>query len=50
MSKKAVRNEKAIHVRIDKKTSQASKSSRVKFSSMNKHKKRGYKAYKGQGR
>lgn len=33
-----------------KNTSQTSKGSRVKFSSMNKSKKRGFKKYRGQGR
>ena len=33
-----------------KKTSQTKNKSRVKMSSMNKHKKRGFKAYAGQGR
>ena len=32
-----------------KNTSQTKKNSRVKFSSMNKAKKRGFKAYRGQG-
>ena len=38
------------HVSIPKKTSQASKKARCKFSSMNKHKKRNHKFYRGQGR
>ena len=33
-----------------KKTSQTKNKSRVKMSSMNKHKKRSFKAYNGQGR
>ena len=33
-----------------KKSSQSANKSRVKLSSMNKHKKRSYKAYNGQGR
>ena len=33
-----------------KKTSMASRSTNVKFSSMNKSKKRNFKAYKGQGK
>ena len=33
-----------------KKTSQGSNKSRIKMSSMNKHKKRSYKAYQGQGK
>jgi hypothetical protein len=34
----------------NKKTSIGGNSSRIKLSSMNKHKKRGYKAYRGQGK
>ena len=33
-----------------KKSSQSANKRRVKYSSMNKHKKRSYKAYNGQGR
>ena len=33
-----------------KKTSQGSNKSRIKMSSMNKHKKRSYKSYAGQGK
>ena len=33
-----------------KKTSQGKNKSRIKMSSMNKHKKRSYKSYNGQGR
>ena len=38
------------HQSIPKKTSQASKKRKCKMSSMNKHKKRSFKAYRGQGR
>ena len=38
------------HVRTPKKTSQAKKISKVKFSTMNKSKKRSYKPYNSQGR
>lgn len=38
------------HVSQPKKTSQSGKKSRCKFSSMNKSKKRSWKAYNGQGK
>ena len=38
------------HQSIPKKTSQASKKRKCKMSSMNKHKKRSHKKYRGQGR
>ena len=38
------------HVRTPKKTSQSSKKRSCKFSSMNKHKKRNHKFYRGQGK
>ncbi len=40
----------AIHERIPKKTSQGSRRSKIKSSSMNKHKKRSFKPYARQGR
>lgn len=41
---------KAVHEPIIKKTSQSATPGMVKTSSMNKNKKRSYKAYRGQGR
>ena len=38
------------HERIPKKTSQGNRKRKIKFSSMNKSKKRTWKAYRGQGR
>ena len=38
------------HIRTPKKTSQAQKKKKCKMSSMNKHKKRSHKFYRGQGR
>ncbi len=38
------------HVKLDKKTSQTNKKSRVKTSSMNKSRKRSFKADRGQGK
>jgi len=46
---KAIR-EKSAHVPIVKKTSQSNRKSSVSTSSMNKQKRRGFKAYRGQGR
>ena len=40
----------SVHVSIPKKTSQSGSKARCKMSSMNKHKKRSYKAYAGQGK
>jgi hypothetical protein len=39
-----------VHVSVRKKTSQTDCKSKVKTSSMNKSKRRGFKAYRGQGR
>ena len=39
-----------IHEPTKKKSSSSGKMSMLKFSSMNKHKKRSFKAYRGQGR
>ena len=49
MAKKSTKEtEKVTRLKIEKKTSQGL--SNLKMSSMNKHKKRGYKKYAGQGR
>ena len=40
----------SIHVPTPKKTSQSSKKRSCKMSSMNKHKKRNHKFYRGQGK
>jgi hypothetical protein len=41
---------KAAHEPVVKKTSSSGNPNMVKFSSMNKNKKKSYKAYRGQGR
>jgi len=41
---------KVAHEPVVKKTSSSGDPKMVKFSSMNKHKKRSYKAYRGQGK
>ena len=49
MSKKSTKEfEKVVRLKIDKGTSQGL--GNIKMSSMNKHKKRSYKKYAGQGR
>lgn len=49
MARKAVYG-KAVHTPVIKKTSSSGNPSMIKTSSMNKNKKRAYKAYRGQGR
>lgn len=47
MSKKSTKEEKVVRLKNDKGTSQGL--GNIKMSSMNKHKKRSYKKYRGQG-
>jgi hypothetical protein len=48
MAKKSTKEEKVARIKIDKGTSQGL--GNIKMSSMNKHKKRSFKKYAGQGR
>lgn len=50
MAKKGTTGGIKAHESQPKKTSNSGKPSMVKFSSMNKHKKRNYKKYRGQGK
>ena len=47
---KAPKEHKVIIHKIEKKTSSSAKPKMVKTSSMNKHKRKSYKVYNGQGR
>ena len=50
MARRKFNLEKLPHERIPKKTSQGNRKSKMKFSSMNKHRKRSFKAYNRQGK
>ena len=50
MARKKFNVEKVPHERIPKKTSQGNRKSKMKFSSMNKHRKRSFKSYNRQGK
>ena len=49
MAKKTLGANVVPHVKIEKRTSQGSKNPKPKTSSMNKHKRRSFKKYRGQG-